>query len=111
MLRFTENQQLRMRQLLSVINNQYNEIIGGAENACMDGNEFHPWTPEELIEDITDTITTQEYLQIEDSWELVEAKHFRFLSKDNIRAMVAGRVMARHEEDHGWLWEKRKVRA
>ena len=96
-----------MRQLRRVIDCYYNDYIGGDELAMQDGEEYHAWTLEELVDDITNEITNARgYLKMEDSLYGVEAKHFRFLGKEGIRSIVLGRCTRRHIEDKGWLWEK-----
>ena len=100
-------EEFRMKQLLKVVDHEYNDYIGGDENAMMDGNEYHPWTLEELIDVITNNITeSDDYLEMEDTCEVVEAKHFRFLGKERIKALVTGRCYARKQEDGKWMWEK-----
>ena len=103
----TTTQQIRMRQLIRVIDYFYNEYIGGNENAMQDGNDYYAWTLDELVNEITNEVTNEKaYLRMEGSLGIVEAKHFRFLGKENIRSIVLGRCTRRHNEDKGWLWEK-----
>ena len=73
----------------------------------LDGNEYHPFTIEELIETITeDIITCDGYLEMEDTMEVVEAKHFRFLGSETIKAVVTGVCLGRKQEEGKWEWEK-----
>ena len=94
--------------LIGVVDYFYNEYIGGNENAYLDGEEYHPYTEEELIETIVDDIMNEPgYLNLEDSKYMVEAKHIRFLGKDMIKAIVTGRVVGRHLDEGKWEWEKK----
>ena len=94
--------------LIGVIDYYYNEFIGCNENAYLDGEEYHPYTNEELIKTIVSEIMNEPgYLNIEDSKYMVEAKHIRFLGKDYINAIVTGRVYARHSDEGKWEWEKK----
>ena len=96
-----------LKQLNGIINHEYNDLIGGNENSYLDGEEFYPYTLEELVEDITNTIlTSKEYLEIENSKMVVEQKHIRFLGKDFIRNLVYAICLQRKSEEGKWIWEK-----
>lgn len=98
---------LAQRMLLKVIDKFYNDQIGWNENALLDGEEYKAWTEEELIEYITDSILSEkDYLEMENTWDVLEAKHIRFLSKERIRLIVTGVVIRRHAEEGKWEWEK-----
>lgn len=102
-----ENKELRMKQLLKVIDCLYNDYIGCNENSMLDGEEYHAFTLDELIETITnDIITCETYLPMEGTMEVVEAKHFRFIGKDDIKSIVTGRCFARKKSEGKWQWEK-----
>ena len=99
------------RLLKGVIDNLFNEYIGGNENAYMDGVEYHPYTEEELIDVIVNEILTCDtYLNIENSWEVLEPKHIRFIGKTRVKEIVEHRVNYRHIHEGKWEWE-RKVSA
>ena len=98
---------LRMKKLLKVIDHEYNDYIGGNENAYLDGGEYYAWTIDKLIETIVNYILTSDgYLPMENTWEVVEAKHLRFLGKKELIAVVSERCYARKKKDGKWLWEK-----
>lgn len=96
-----------LKQLNGIINHEYNDLIGGNENSYLDGEEFYPYTLEELVEDITNTIlTSKRCLEVENSKLLVEQKHIRFLGKDVIRNLVYAICFQRKSEEGKWIWEK-----
>lgn len=95
------------KKLFKVVDCMYNDYIGGNENAMEDGAEYHPFTEQELIETITnDILTEKNYLSIEGSWEVLEAKHVRFMGEAKVKEIVTARVMARHMTEGKWEWEK-----
>lgn len=95
------------KKLARCVDEEYNNIIGGNENARLDGSEYSEWTEEELVEHIVDIfMTTKGDLYLEDSWEVLEAKHIRFMGKARVREIVKHRVEYRHNKEGKWSWEK-----
>lgn len=94
------------RMLKSCIDKVYNDEIGGNENAMWDGNEYTAWTEENLINYIVEYFMTKKYLELEDSWEVLEGKHIRFMGKQRVHEIVEHRVKYRHEKEGKWKWEK-----
>ena len=92
--------------LARAVDYMYNWAIGGNENDMLDGNEYHAWKEDELIYSIIDDILScRTYLEIENSWEVLEAKHIRFMGKERVREIVTHRVQFRHTKEGNWLWE------
>ena len=92
-------------KLKYVVDYFYNEYIGGSENAKLSGDEYHAWTEPELIEQITaDILKEKDFLHLEDSWEVLEAKHVRFMGEKRVREIVEHRVQFRHQQ-YRWDWE------
>lgn len=101
-----DNHTFRTIQLIKVVDHEYNDRIGGNINSYLDGSEYHAYTLEELIEEITNYILTCDtYLEMENTKEVVEAKHIRFLGKEEIEAVVSMRCKMRKEQDRKWEWE------
>ena len=96
------------KQLVRAIDKLYNDYVGYNEIAYLDGDmeRFKPFTLEWLIDTITSEIVNNEhYLELEESFEVLEAKHIRFLGKDNIKALVTGVCMRRKNEER-WEWDR-----
>ncbi len=94
-------------KLKLAIDKIYNDYIGGDENAMMDGEEYIAWTEETLIDQITKAILSEtNYLELEDTWEVLEAKHVRFMGEKRVREIVEHRVQVRHSKEGKWAWEK-----
>lgn len=94
-------------KLKLAIDKIYNDYIGGDENAMMDGEEYNAWTEETLIDQITKEILSEtNYLDLEDTWEVLEAKHVRFMGEKRVREIVEHRVQVRHSKEGKWAWEK-----
>ena len=92
-------------KLKYVVDYFYNEYIGGSENAKLSGDEYHAWTEPELIEQITaDILKEKDFLHLEDSWEVLEAKHVRFMGEKRVREIVEHRTQYRHQQ-YSWEWE------
>lgn len=105
-----ENKEVRIVQLVKVVDCMYNDQIGGNENAMLDGVDYYAWKLEELIDWITDQITNAEgYLEMEDTMEMVEARHFRFLGKEEIKTVVTARCNYRKQKEGRWEWEKKTI--
>lgn len=84
----------------------YNDYIGWSENAYMDGNTYTAYTEQSLINTIYKEVITADYLNVEDSWEVMEAKHIRFLGKTKVLQMITEYVKMRHKKEGKWEWEK-----
>lgn len=96
------------KQLIFAIHKLYNDYVGWNENAYLDGDEEHfkPFTLNELVEWITsDILNEKDYLELEDSFETMEAKHNRFYGKDFIKQLVTIICETRRNEE-SWEWEK-----
>lgn len=95
------------QKLLLAIDKIYNDQIGWNENAFYDGSDYTAWKEEDLIKYIIDSILSEpNYLELEDSWEVLEAKHVRFLGKKAVECITLGRVHSRHKSEGKWVWEK-----
>ena len=95
------------QKLLRAIDKIYNDEIGFNENAFYDGSDYHAWKEEDLIKHIVYSILIEpNYLELEDSWEVLEAKHVRFLGKEAVEYITFGRVHSRHQSEGKWVWEK-----
>ena len=95
------------KMLAICVDKEYNDMIGGNENALLDGEKYYAWTEEELIEYITGQfMTAKRYIELEDSWAVLEAKHIRFMGKKRVREIVEYRVKTRHEKEGKWEWER-----
>lgn len=99
------NELQTIKCLWKIITYYYNEYIGGNENAFLDGNEYTPFTEEQLIETITKEIMTNDLLPMEDSFYCIEGKHIRFMGRKFIKSCVYAECHRRHEEDGLWEWE------
>lgn len=94
------------KMLAKVIDSFYNDEIGGNENAYLDGYEYKSWKEEDLVNYITDAILREpKYLQLENSWMVLEAKHVRFMGAARVGEIVAHRVGYRHRTEGSWMWE------
>lgn len=98
---------LRIKQLRGVIDYFYNEYIGCNENALLDGEEYIAWTEQQLIDEIvSDILNCKGFLNMENTCEMVEAKHFRFLGKENLYTLVQAVCSYRHQTEGKWEWEE-----
>ena len=94
-------------QLLRAIQKIYNDQIGWNENAYYDGSDYTAWKEENLIKYIVNEVLTEEnYLELEDSWEVLEAKHIRFMGKEKVQELIDAYVKCRHLLEGKWVWEK-----
>ena len=70
------------KDLARVVDNFYNDAIGGNENSYMDGTVYHAYTEEELVAEIIKSILySKESLRLEDTIWVLEPKHIRFMGK------------------------------
>lgn len=96
------------KQLILAIHKLYNDYVGWNENAYLDGDEehFRPFTLDQLIEWITsDILNEKNYLELEGSFEVMEAKHARFYGKDFLKNLVTA-ICASRKNEESWEWEK-----
>ena len=93
--------------LAKAVDKLYNDYVGGEENHWLDtgGERYFNFTEESLIETITNEILkTKDYIRLENSWWVLEAKHIRFMGKERVKEIVAHRVAYRHKKE-GWCFE------
>lgn len=94
------------KKLKKVVDYFYNMYIGGSENALLDNDDYRAWTEANLINEIKTSILSEKYyLHLEDSLEVLEAKHVRFMGEKRVTEIVEHRVKFRHESDGLWTWE------
>lgn len=101
----TEDEKL----LKLVIDSEFNDEIGGRENSILDGDPVggEPIDEQSLIDLIVERILSKrEYLENEFNYQILEAKHIRFIGKKRIIELVEHRVKYRHEHEGKWSWEK-----
>lgn len=96
----------REQMLALAVDKLYNDEIGGNENSMMDGNEYYAWKEDELVDSIYHEVMSKPYLELGDSWDLLEAKHIHFIGKKRVREIVDHRIKYRHAKEGSWLWEK-----
>ena len=94
------------RLLKRAVDKLYNDYVGGEENHYLDYDErYFNFTEDSLIETITDELLkTKDYVRLENSVFVLEAKHIRFMGKQRVREIVEHRVKYRHEKE-GWIFE------
>ena len=97
--------------LKGAVDYMFNDEIGCNENAFLDGDDFHAWGEEELIDYIVwSTLVARSPLRIEESWMCLEPRHIRFIGGTRVREIVEHRVKYRHQTEGPWLWEKKGAR-
>lgn len=101
----TEHEKL----LKLAVDKLYNDYVGGEENHYLDNDErYFNFTEESLIDDITnDLLKEKDYVRLENSVWVLEAKHIRFMGKKRVREIVEHRVKFRHNKE-GWCFENCK---
>ena len=101
----TENERL----LKLAIDKIYNDYVGGEENHYLDYNErYFNFDEASLIDTITNEILREkDYLRLENSIYVLEAKHIRFMGEKRVREIVEHRVKFRHNKE-GWCFENCK---
>ena len=93
--------------LNAVIDNMYNDLVGGDENAYLDGEAYHAWNESEIIDTIVhDILHSRTALDLEGSHYCIEPKYIRIIRPERIREIVENRVKARHQDEGPWEWEK-----
>lgn len=101
---FYKNDNERMLKL--AIDKLYNDYVGGEENHYLDYDErYFNFTEDSLIETITkELLTAKDYVELENSINVLEAKHIRFMGAKRVREIVEHRVKFRHVKE-GWCFE------
>ena len=97
------------RLLKLAVDKLYNDYVGGEENHYLDNDErYFNFTEESLIDTITnDLLKEKDYVRLENSVWVLEAKHIRFMGKKRVREIVEHRVKFRHNKE-SWCFENCK---